>query len=201
MMEWQDESSSIQFVLDLSVQRPFLPRLRGIVGLSLRSRLFRVLGNLGLVPLCPWAPIELQMNLASGSWCRILACQDGRETSVTCLLLLSIPMFNNKGDLSTLSLDLIPSWKRKAVGNSTHIQNKGSLLSLSLMITQGVEGNHRAFPGNPSEALRQIWNETLIVQGPDNKGYLMLMPAARVKYRQPHNLHLELYGNKLESQI
>lgn len=104
-------------------------------------------------------------------------------------LLLSILKFNSKGELSPCPWTTTLPGNEKAAGTSPHFQNESGLLSLSLVTTEGIEGDHRAFPGNRSEALRQIQNSSVFVQDQENKSCLTLLPDAHVKSPPAYILH------------
>ena len=149
---------SSQF-LTLVCKKSFSPKAKGvIVGLSPRSRLFRVPGSLGLCILSSMSSDRtadksghwvMMQNSGLPGWWR------GDFLLPTCFCCQFLSSTTKETFPPCPWTSFLPG-SEEAVGNSTHIQNKVSLHSLSLVITEGIEGNHRTFPGNHSGALRQI---------------------------------------------
>lgn len=126
------------------------------------------------------------------------ACQDGRATSYYPPVFVVSSQVQQQRELLPCPWTAFLPGSEKTVGASTHIQSASSWLSLSLMITEGVEGDDRALPGNHSEARRQPGNESLFVQGQRDGSDLLLMQEAQAK--QPPACSLQ-HANKPESHL
>ena len=91
--------------------------------------------------------MELQTNLATGSQCRMSACQDGRETSYCPPVFVVSPQVQQQRELLPCPWTTFLPGSEKTVGASTHIQNKSGRLPLSLTTTEGIEGDNKLFLG------------------------------------------------------
>lgn len=166
---------------------------RVTAGLSPHSRHHRAPGNLGLVSLCPWAPLEQQADLATGSPCRMVAASVAgrlllRFLSATCF---GCQFLNSatKGNCHSVPglCSFLEVRKPLALVHTFRIRRAcfpwvlGSLkicIEVTRELVLGVTVKHWS----------RLETSPLLFKVKRMR-YLMSVPAAHVKCLQPHNLH------------